>query len=344
MKLGVNVGYFGALGSPAEELDFARQAERLGYDSVWASEPYGHDGATVLAWFASVTERVTLGSAILAIPGRTAAMTAQTAATLDLISGGRLILGLGTSGPQVSEGWHGIPFAKQLLRTREYVDVVRMALRREPVAYEGETIQLPLPGGEGRPLKLILRPERETIPIYLAALGPKNLALSGEIADGWLPIWWSPEHSAGLRRPLEEGAARVGRPAADIAVCPTVTFRVDDDLETARAAMRPALSLYIGGMGSRGRNFYKNLIASYGYEEVTERIQNLYLDGKKAEATELITDKLVDMLCLCGPADRVADRIAAYREAGVDTLIGTPAALTHEDRIEQLRRLAEAAA
>ena len=343
MRIGANIGYLGTVGAAADELAFAREAEALGYDSIWVGEPYGHDAASVLAWFASATSRIRIGSAVLAMPGRTAAMTAQTAATLDFISGGRLVLGLGTSGPQVSEGWHGVPFRNQLQWTREYVDVVRMALRRERLRYDGERIRLPLPGGEGKALKLILRPPRESVPIYLGALGPRNLELCGEIADGWLPLWWAPEHAEEIARPLAESAARAGRTAADVAVCPSVMFRVDDDLDAARAVMRPAIALYVGGMGSRRRNFYKRLVASYGYEEVCDRIQELYLDGRQADAASLIPDELVDLICLCGPLDRVRDRLQAYRDAGVDTLIGIPAALAPEDRLEQLRRLAEAA-
>jgi F420-dependent oxidoreductase-like protein len=331
------------LGPVAEELGFAQESERLGFDSVWVGEPYGNDAVTVLAWFAGATSRIRLGSAILAIPGRTATMTAQTAATLDAISGGRLLLGLGTSGPQVSEGWHGVPFAHQLQRTREYVDVVRMALRREVVRYDGETIRLPLPDGPGKALKLIMRPLRAEVPIYLAALGPRNVALCGEIADGWLPLWWAPEHAARLAEPLHEGQDAAGRARDSVTVVPNVMVRVDADEQAARDLVRPMLALYVGGMGSREKNFYNRLIASYGYEDVARRVQDLYLDGRRDEATALIPDDLVDLVCLCGAPDRIVDRLSAYAHAGADTLMGIPMALSPEDRLGQLRLLAEAA-
>lgn len=249
MLLGANVGYFGMLGPVAEELRFAQESERLGYDSIWVGEPYGNDAVTVLAWFAGGTTRIKLGSAILAIPGRTAAMTGQTAATIDAISDGRLILGLGTSGPQVSEGWHGVRYGRALQRTREYVDVVRMVLRREVVHYEGQTIVLPLPDGPGKPLKLIMRPVRAEVPIYLAALGPKNVALAGEIADGWLPLWWAPEHADRLVTPLREGQAKAGRTLDSVKITPNVMVRIDTDKQAARDLVRPMLALYVGGMG-----------------------------------------------------------------------------------------------
>src|SRR5919204_4186640 len=211
MKLGVHVGYWG-LGLTAEEqLGIVQEAERLGYDSVWTAEAYGSDAATILAWLAAGTERIKLGSAIFQMPGRSAAMTAMTAATIDQLSGGRFKLGIGSSGPQVSEGWHGVRFGRQLQRTREYVAVVRKALARERVEYHGETIELPLPDGPGKPLKLTIAPVQERIPIYLAAIGPNNTALAGEVADGWMPTLLSPEHLPMLRASLEEGAARAGR-------------------------------------------------------------------------------------------------------------------------------------
>lgn len=343
MRLGVNVGYFGALGSPDEELRFAVEAERLGFDSLWVGEPYGNDAATVLAWFAGATSRITLGSGILAIPGRTPAMCGQTAATLDLISGGRLVLGLGASGPQVSEGWHGVRFARQLRRTREYVDIVRMVVRRDRVRYDGEAFRLPLPDGPGKPLKLIIHPPRPEIPIYLAALGPRNLELCGEIADGWLPLWYAPEHAERLAAPLRVGAQRAGRDPGDIAICPSVTFRIDDDAQQARAFMRPGLALYVGGMGSREQNFYRALIGSYGYEALSLEVQDRYLGGDQAGAAALLPDELIDLVCLCGPEDRVVARLRDYAAAGVDEVIGIPVATSAEDRLDQLRRLAAAA-
>jgi F420-dependent oxidoreductase-like protein len=340
VRLGASPGYFGAFGDVAAELEFAREAERLGYDSVWVGEPYGNDAATVLAWFAGATTRIRLGAGIFAIPGRTPAMMGQTAATLDLISGGRLVVGLGTSGPQVSEGWHGVPFAKQLARTREYVEVVRKVVAGERLSYEGETITLPLPGGEGKPLKLILRPLRGEIPIYLAAIGPRNISLCGAIADGWLPFWFAPEHATSLLEPLHSGAEDAGRDPSEVEVCPTVFYRVDEDLERARDLMRPMLAVYVGGMGSRRSNFYNRLIAGYGYEGVAETVQSAYLAGRRDEAAAMLPRELIDMLCLCGAPDRIGERLSAFGEAGVDALIAVPMGVDPGDRLEQLRSLA----
>jgi F420-dependent oxidoreductase-like protein len=343
MKLGVNLAYVAMGVTPGDQLRVAQEAEKLGYDSVWAAEAYGSDTATMLAWIAGQTRTIKLGSAIFQMPGRTPAMTAMTAATIDQISGGRMLLGLGTSGPQVAEGWHGQRFARQLLRTREYVEVVRMALARERLEYHGETIELPLPDGPGKPLKLMISPVQERIPIYLAAIGPKNTALAGEIADGWLPAFFSPEHVTELSALLEEGAARTGRSLEGFDIAPSVNIFVDDDLELARNVMRPALALYIGGMGSREQNFYNKLAQRYGFEAAAKEVQDLYLEGKKAEACAAIPDALVDTVSLCGPADRVRERIAVFREAGVGSLLITPMAFTVEDRIAQVRAAAELA-
>jgi F420-dependent oxidoreductase-like protein len=344
MKLGVHVGYWGLGMGPQDQLQVVQEAERLGYDSVWTAEAYGSDAATVLAWLAAQTTTLKLGSAIFQMPGRSAAMTAMTAATIDELSGGRMLLGIGSSGPQVAEGWHGQRFGRQLQRTREYVSVVRQALARERLAYEGETIVLPLPDGPGKPLKLMISPVQERIPIYLAAIGPKNTALAGEIADGWIPTFFSPDHVGELRSLLEEGAARAGRTLDGFEIAPTVNAFVSDDREMARNVMRPVLALYIGGMGSREQNFYNQLVQRYGFEQAANEIQDLYLDGKKAEAGAAIPDELIDLVSLCGPRDVVRDRIAAFREAGVGTLMITPMAFTVEDRIAQLQAVAELAA
>ena len=284
MKLGVHVGYWGLGMRAADQLAVVQEAERLGFDSVWAAEAYGSDAATVLAWLAAGTSKIKLGSAIFQMPGRSAAMTAMTAATIDELSGGRMVLGIGSSGPQVAEGWHGQRFARQLQRTREYVDVVRMALARDRVEYHGETIELPLPDGPGKALKLMIAPKQERIPIYLAAIGPKNTALAGEIADGWIPTFFSPEHVAELRALLQEGAARAGRSLDQFDMAPTVNAHVSDDIEAARNLMRPILALYIGGMGSRKQNFYNQLVQRYGFETAAQEIQDLYLDGKATAA------------------------------------------------------------
>lgn len=344
MKLGLHIGYWGLWGGAAEQLAAVQAAEELGYDSVWTAEAYGSDAATILAWLAGQTTKIKLGSAVFQIPGRSAGMTAMTAATIDQLSGGRTILGLGTSGPQVSEGWHGQRFGRQLQRTREYFDVVRMALRRERVIYDGETLQLPLPDGPGKPLKLTIAPVQEQIPIYLAAIGPKNTALAGEIADGWLPTFFSPEH-VGLFRPrLQEGAARAGRTLEGFDIAPSVSAHINDDIEAARNFMRPALALYVGGMGSRKQNFYNSLVCEYGFEEAAAKIQDLYLDGKREEAMAAVPDELIDLVSLVGPRDRVADRLAAYRDAGVGSLLLSPLGHTREQQFEQLRTLAELAA
>jgi F420-dependent oxidoreductase-like protein len=344
MKLGINVGYWGMGIGPEEQLQVVQEAERLGYDSVWSAEAYGSDAATVLAWLAAGTSTIKLGSAIFQIPGRSPAMTAMTAATIDQLSGGRMRLGIGSSGPQVAEGWHGQRFAKQLQRTREYVEVVRMALARERVDFHGETLTLPLPDGPGKALKLMISPVQERIPIYLAAIGPKNTALAGEIADGWLPTFFAPEHVGESRKLLQEGADRAGRTLDDFDIAPNVTAYVSDDRELARNLMRPVLALYIGGMGSRKQNFYNNLVQRYGFEDAAREIQDLYLEGKKAEAGDAIPDALIDMVSLCGPRDFVRERIQAFRDAGVGTLAVTPMAFSVDDRIEQLRAVAELAA
>ena len=344
MKLGINVGYWGMGIGPKDQLALVQEAERLGYDSVWASEAYGSDAASVLAWFAAGTEKINLGSAIFQMPGRSPALTAMTAATIDELSGGRMVLGIGSSGPQVAEGWHGQRFGRQLQRTREYVAVVRQALARERLEFSGETLELPLPDGPGKALKLMIAPVQERIPIYLAAIGPKNTALAGEIADGWIPTFFSPEHVGDLRKLLQEGAARSGRSLENFDMAPTVSAYVSDDQELARNFMRPLLALYIGGMGSRDQNFYNKLVQRYGFEAAAKEIQDLYLEGKKAEAGEAIPDELIDMVSLCGPRDVVRDRLAAFRDAGVGTLMVTPMAFTAEDRIAQLRAVAELAA
>jgi F420-dependent oxidoreductase-like protein len=326
-----------------EQLQVVQEAERLGYDSVWAAEAYGSDAATVLAWLAAGTSKIKLGSAVFQMPGRSAAMTAMTAATIDELSGGRMVLGIGSSGPQVAEGWHGQRFGRQLQRTREYIEVVRMALARERVDYQGETIELPLPDGPGKALKLMISPVQQRIPIYLAAIGPKNTALAGEIADGWLPTFFSPEHVSELRGLLQEGAAASGRSLDGFDIAPNVNAYISDDVEAARDLTRPLLALYIGGMGSRKQNFYNNLVQRYGFEAEAKEIQDLYLEGRKDEAGAAIPDRLIDMVSLCGPRDQVADRISAFRDAGVGTLTVSPLAFSAEDRIEQLRAIAELA-
>src|SRR5437016_12476118 len=267
MKLGLNIAYWGLGITAADQLRMVKEAEAVGFDSVWAAEAYGSDAATVLAWLAAQTERIRIGSAIFQMPARSPAMTAMTAATLDELSGGRMILGIGPSGPQVAEGWHGQPFGRQLQRTREYVEVLCKALARERLEYDGEIYKLPLPDGPGKALKLMIGPVQERIPIYIAAIGPKNTALTGEIADGWIPFLFAAEHADEIRKPLEEGLARAGRSLDDIDIAPTVNVCIDDDIERARDVMRPFLALYVGGMGSREQNFYNAMARRYGFED-----------------------------------------------------------------------------
>jgi F420-dependent oxidoreductase-like protein len=344
VRLGVMLGYFGAGTTAGGQLELAREAERLGYDSVWVAEAYGSDAATVLAWLAAQTSSIGLGSAVFQVPARSPAMTAMTAATLDQLSGGRFRLGLGLSGPQVAEGWHGQRFARPLARTRDYLSVVRLALERRRVAYQGETLQLPLPDGPGKALKLTIGPAQPRLPIYLGAMGPKNLALAGELADGWLGFMFAPEHAGGFREHLAAGAARAGRSLDGFDVAPNVQVHIDEDLEAARDAMRPFLALYVGGMGSRERNFYAEQAARYGFEGAARQVQEHYLAGRRAEAMAALPAELIDLITLCGPPGRVRERLAAHREAGVGTLIAAPTTFDQAERVTQLRRLAELAA
>jgi F420-dependent oxidoreductase-like protein len=333
MKLGLSLGYAPPGTNPSELFPLVDEAERLGFDSVWVAEAWGTDAVSVLGWLAARTERIKLGSAIMQIPGRSPANTAMTAATLDLLSGGRFLLGLGTSGPQVVEGWHGQPWGKPLGKTREYLEIVRAALRREVVAHQGEHYRIPWDGpgatGLGKPLKLMLRPLRAEIPIYLAALGPKNVALAAEIADGWLPIFVAPERFEEAFGPSLAAAP----PGFEIAA--TASVLVGGDVAALRDALRPHVALYVGGMGAKGRNFYNALVRRYGWEEEAERIQELYLSGKQREAIAAVPDELVDAVSLVGPKERIAERLAAWRQTPVTTLIlGTT-------QLEALRTLAE---
>ncbi|HEY2209095.1 MAG TPA: LLM class F420-dependent oxidoreductase [Gaiellaceae bacterium] len=319
MKLGLSLGYAPPGTNPADLFPLVQEAERLGFDSVWVAEAWGTDAVSVLGWLAAKTERIKLGSAIMQIPGRTPANTAMTAATLDLLSAGRFLLGLGTSGPQVVEGWHGQPWGKPLGKTREYVEIVRAALRREVVEQQGEHYRIPWDGpgatGLGKPLKLMLRPLRAEIPIYLAALGPKNVALAAEIADGWLPIFVAPER-------FEEafGPSLAAAPP-DFEIAATASVFVGDDVPALLDALRPHVALYVGGMGAKGRNFYNALVRRYGWEEEAERIQELYLAGKQREAIAAVPDELVDAVTLVGPKERIAERLEAWRETPVTTLV-----------------------
>ena len=323
MRLGLNLGFQTSIQDPTP---LAMEAERIGYHSVWAAEAWGSDAVSVLAWVAARTERIALGSAILQMPARTPAMTAMTAATLDGLSGGRFLLGLGMSGPQVVEGWHGVPYGKPLLRTREYIEIVRTILKREvPLEHRGEHYTIPLPGGTGlgKALKLMLRPRRPDLPIYLAAIGPQNTALAAEIADGWLPIFFSPFHREAFQEHLDAGRLKRTSDRKDkpFDIAPSVGITLGDDLPSCWDSHKPTLALYLGGMGAKGRNFYFDLACRYGYEEAAAKIQALYLSGKKKEAIAAVPDELVDAVTLCGPRPRLAERLSAWEEAGVTTLI-----------------------
>jgi F420-dependent oxidoreductase-like protein len=342
MRLGLNVGYWGLGLTSEQQLALVREAEDAGYDSVWVAEAYGSDAATVMAWLAAQTSRIKIGSGIFQMPARSPAMTAMTAATIDQLSGGRMLLGIGSSGPQVAEGWHGQRFAKQLLRTREYVEILRKALARERLVYDGDYYQLPLPDGLGKALKLTITPLQERIPIYIASIGPKNVRLTGEIADGWLPIFFSPEFVGDSRALLEEGAARAGRSIGDdFDIAPAVNVCIDDDVDRARDQMRHFIALYVGGMGARERNFYNSLVQRYGFEDAAREIQNLYLDGRKDEAAAAVPPELIDTVTLVGPRDKVRDRVAVYRDAGVGTLIVSIVAFDPEQSKRTIRDLAE---
>jgi F420-dependent oxidoreductase-like protein len=340
MKLGLNLGYWGA-GNDADNLELAREADRLGYSVVWAAEAYGSDAATVLAWVAAQTSRIDVGSAVFQIPGRTPANTAMTAATLDTLSGGRFRLGLGVSGPQVSEGWHGVRFDHPIARTREYVEVVRKALSRERLEYQGEYFTLPLPDGPGKALTLTVHPVRDHLPVYLAAIGPRNLALAGEIADGWLAIFFAPETAAEVMAPLRESRAKAGLSMDGFDVVPTVPVVLGDDVAACADPIRPYAALYVGGMGSRDRNFYNDLAVRMGFADAAREIQDRYLARDHMGAMAAVPLEFIDRTSLIGPPDRVRDRLAAYADAGVTTLTISPASGSLAERLDTLRTMAD---
>ena len=341
MRLGLSIGYSGArINLP---VDLVREADRLGYHAVWTAEAYGSDCITPLAWLGALTERIKLGSGIMQMPARSPAMTAMTAITLDQLSGGRFLLGLGLSGPQVVEGWHGRPYGKPLAKTREYVQIARRILKREaPLTHEGAHYQIPYRGGDatglGVPLKSIIH-GRADLPIYLAAIGPRNVALSAEIADGWLPIFFSPAHfEAAYRSALEAGfaAAGGGKSLADFDIAPTVSVVIADELEAAYNQLKPMLALYIGGMGAKGKNFYYDLACRFGFEAAADAIQSHYLAGDRGAAVMAVPDALVDAVALVGSKARIRDRLQIWRECPITTLN-----ITAFD-IDTLRFMAEA--
>ncbi|WP_020673647.1 LLM class F420-dependent oxidoreductase [Amycolatopsis nigrescens] len=325
MKLGYHIGYWSS-GPPAGALDAIVQAEQLGFDSVWTAEGYGSDAFTPLAWWGSSTTRIRLGTNIVQMSARTPTATAMSALTMDHLSGGRFVLGLGASGPQVVEGWYGQPYPKPLARTREYVEIVRRVIAREkPLSFDGDFFQLPLQGGTGlgKPLKSTVHPLHKDLPIYLAAEGPKNVALSAEICDGWLPLFFSPKSNAFYKSAIEEGFARPGarRTAKDFEVAASVPVIVHDDVEKAADLIRPALALYIGGMGAKQVNFHRDVFARMGYEKVADEVQELYLAGRKEEAVAAIPTSLVEDTSLIGPAAKIRDELAAWEESVVTTIL-----------------------
>jgi len=325
MRLGLNIGYSGA--KMEIPWDLVVEAENLGIDIVWSAEAYGSDAITPLAWIGAKTTKIKLGTAIMQMPARTPAMTAMTAITLDQLSGGRAVLGLGVSGPQVVEGWHGVAYGKPLQKTREYVDIVKTILnRQERLSFYGKNYQIPYQGedatGLGKPLKSIIH-GRADLPIYLAAIGPKNVSLAAEIADGWLPIFFSPEnYTRVFQESVEAGFAKAGsgKSINDFDIAPSVSVVVGDDLEACRNAVKPLLALYIGGMGAKGKNFYYDLACRYGYEEAADKIQEHYLAGDKINAIIAVPDQLVDDVALCGTKERIKDRLSLWKETDIKTL------------------------
>jgi len=306
-------------------IDLVREADRLGVHAVWTAEAYGSDAVSPLAWLGALTEHINLGTAIMQMPGRTPANAAMTAMTLNQLSGGRFLMGLGLSGPQVVEGWHGVSYAQPLARTREYVEIVRRIFRREaPLTFEGKHYQIPYHGddatGLGKPLKSTLAAAPE-IPIYLAAIGPKNVEMAAEIADGWLPIFFAPErYDAVFKSQVEAGLARAGKTMDGFDIAPTVSVVINDNLDICYNMLRPMLALYIGGMGARGRNFYNDLAARYGFEAEAAEIQDLYLSGDKGAAMARVPAELIDAVALVGPRERVRERLSIWRDSPVTTL------------------------
>ncbi|GGG34447.1 LLM class F420-dependent oxidoreductase [Caldovatus sediminis] len=345
MRLGITIGMIRGA-RPRLEMDLVEEAERLGFHSVWCGEAYGTDAVTPIAWVLARTSRIRAGTGIMQIPARTPACAAMTAMTLQALSGNRFLCGVGPSGPQVVEGWHGVPFGSGLGRTREYIEIIRKILAREaPLEYEGKHYQIPYRGpgatGLGKPLKSICHAE-PGIPIYTASISPAGLRLSGEIADGTLPIFMAPEKADAVARPILEGMAKAGR-QADLArfdIAPYTKIRVGSDLQACRDAVKPELALYIGGMGARGKNFYNDYVKRLGYEAAAAAIQDLYLDGRRREAAAAVPDALCDEVALLGPPERIRDRLQAWKAVAKEGKVGT-LVLTGAT-VEALRLVAEA--
>lgn len=338
MRLGLNLGYWSSGDTFAAQRDLTRLAEAEGYSIVWVAEAYGSDAATILGGLAATTTTIGLGSAVFQIPARSAAMTVMTSATLDAMSAGRFHLGLGVSGPQVSEGWHGVRFDRPLARTREYLDVVRLGLAREVLQYKGSHLQLPLPEGPGKALKLGFAPVRSRLPIYLAAVGPKNLQLAGELADGWLGLFVDPDHPDETFTRLAEGRAKVGKSMDDFDICVSVPAAVHDDPEQAADLVRGYYALYIGGMGSREKNFYHATATRLGFGRQAYIVQDHFLAGRHRDAAAAVPFDLIDATALVGPESRIAQRLSRFADAGVTTLAISP----FGDKTETVRTIAAA--
>jgi F420-dependent oxidoreductase-like protein len=338
LKLGINLGYWGIGPAGEDAVEVVQAAERLGFESVWAAESYGSDVVSVLAWLAPQTQTIKLGAAIMQVPARPPAAAAMAGATIDKLSGGRFIFGFGPSGPQVSEGWYGVPYAKPWGRTREYIEVVREIVAREgPVDHQAEHYQLPLPGGEGKALKLNFHPERNRIPVFVGAIGRKSVEMAAEICDGWIPIFFSVdafEQTWGEH--LEAGFAKGGRQRSDLEVSPSLQVAIDGDLEAAKSVVKAGLVLYFGGMGSRKTNFYVDLAHRFGFGEVADEVQRRFQEGDRGGAYEAMPDEIVEATSLVGSEQEVAERVERFRGAGIDRLIVSP---VHVDRGEQLHTL-----
>ncbi|MEA2624600.1 MAG: hypothetical protein QOD06_645 [Candidatus Binatota bacterium] len=341
MRLGLSLGYSGS--KISIDVGLAQEAERLGFDSVWTAEAYGSDAVTPAVWIAAQTKKIKVATGIMQMPARTPAMTAMTATTLDQLSGGRFLLGIGASGPQVVEGWHGIEYGNAIERVREYVEILHKIWdRKEPLEHRGKHYQIPYAGpgatGLGKPLKSILHGRR--IPIYVAAIGPKSVESTAEVADGWLPIFFSPSRLSVWQDALDAGFRKAGggKSLKDFDIAPSVTVIQGDDVAACLQFVKGMLALYVGGMGARGKNFYNDLACRYGYEDAAKKIQDLYLSGKKGEAAAAVPDGFADEISLCGPPERIKDRMQAWKDSGITTMI------CGLQQPEALRTLAEGAA
>ncbi len=338
LKLGLNLGYWGIGPAGEDALEIVKAAEGAGFESVWVAESYGSDVVSVLAWLAGQTTRINLGAAIMQVPARPPAAAAMAGATIDRLSGGRFLFGFGPSGPQVSEGWYGVPYAKPWGRTREYIEVVRAIIARQgPLDHQGEHYQLPLPGGEGKALKLNFHPDRNEIPVFVGAIGRRSVEMAAEICDGWIPIFFSVdafEETWGEH--LRAGFATGGRQRSDLEVSPSLQVAIDGDLEAAKAVVKAGLVLYFGGMGSRKTNFYVDLAHRFGFGEVADEVQRRFQDGDRGGAFEALPDEIVEATSLVGTEAEVAERVQRFRDAGIDRLIVSP---VHVDSAQQLHTL-----